>query len=204
MDLLNSFDLTVYHALNHLAGHHPVLDAIMVFFAQYALELYAVLFVVAWFALPKSNSDKRHALMVAGLSGVLALLINFLISHVWFRPRPFVTLAQMHESFTKFIPHSADASFPSDHTSGSYAFASASWGKTSKWVSWAFTSIAIIVMIARVYVGVHWPTDVLASFVVGLVSSKIMWKLSPKIYPLTRIVLRMFRMGNVSNRSVAE
>ncbi len=50
---MNPFDLSVYHFVNHFAGHHHVVDAIMKFIATDALEIYAVLFVVAWFTLPK-------------------------------------------------------------------------------------------------------------------------------------------------------
>lgn len=36
---MKTFDLTVYHFLNNLSGHIPVLDAFMAFIAQYALEI---------------------------------------------------------------------------------------------------------------------------------------------------------------------
>ena len=119
-----SFDLSGYHLINQWAGHILILDKFMSFTAQYALELYALLFVVAWFTLPKPEVNRRHALIVAGFSGILALLINVLVSHVWFRPRPFVSLPK--GSFTQLIPHPINASFPSDHVSGSFAFAAGS------------------------------------------------------------------------------
>ncbi|TCP57881.1 undecaprenyl-diphosphatase [Tumebacillus sp. BK434] len=189
-------DLAVYHFLNQFAGQMPIVDAVMSFFAQYALELYAVLFVIAWFTLPKKEFNKRHALVVAGVAGILALLLNVVISHVWYRPRPFVTLDE--GTYTKLIPHDADASFPSDHTSGSFAFAFGAKGRTQKWVSTSFMIIAVIVMIARVYCGVHYPTDVLASVVVGFVASKVAWKFSPLILPVTRLGCRLFGFERTS------
>lgn len=196
------FDVTVYHWVNGYAGHNPILDAVMSFFAQYALEIYAVLFVVAWFALPRSDSHRRHALIVSVFAGVFALIINFVIAHIWFRPRPFTVLSK--GDFTQLIPHGNDASFPSDHTSGSYAFAAASWGQAPKWVQYSFTIIAVIVMVARVYVGVHWPTDVLAGLVVGTISGRLMWKLSRLIYPVTVIGLRIFRYGEFDRKRSVE
>jgi len=154
---MNTFDLYGYHFLNQWAGHLPMFDKFMSFTAQYALELYALMFVVAWFILPQRESNRRHALVVAFFSGVLALLINVLVSHIWFRPRPFISLSK--GSFTQLIPHSIDASFPSDHVSGSFAFAAGSWKDSEHWVSYSFTILAILVAIARVYTGVHWPTD---------------------------------------------
>lgn len=190
---LNPFDVTLYHLINGLAGHSPVLDTIMIFFAKDALEIYAVLFVVAWFALPKKDIQNRHALIVAGIAGLLALIINVIISHIWFRPRPFTVFQK--GTFTQLIPHSSDASFPSDHTSGSFGFAAGSWGKQQKWISHTFTIIAITVMIARVFVGVHYPTDVIGGLIVGVISGKLMWKFSHLLFPLTSFVAKIFKFG---------
>ncbi|TGE32214.1 phosphatase PAP2 family protein [Desulfosporosinus sp. Sb-LF] len=190
---MNSFDLLGYHALNQWAGHFHSLDLIMSFLAQYALEIYALLFIIALFTLPKPDTDRRHALVIMGLSGILALIINLVISNIWFRPRPFVTLPK--GTFTQLIPHSVDASFPSDHTSGSFGFAAASWNKAHIWVRWSFTLLAILVAIARVYAGVHWPTDILASVLIGFVSSRVIWRINPIFKPLTNLVLRILHYG---------
>lgn len=194
--ILNSFDLFGYHLINRWAGHHPVLDKIMAFFAQYALELYVVLFILAWFTLPKSDSEKRHALVVAGFSGVLALGFNALIGQFFFRPRPFAALPK--GTFTQLIPHSSDTSFPSDHTSGSFGFAAGSWKKGPLWVRWSFTLLAILVAFARIYTGVHWPTDVLAGVVIGIISAKLIWLINPVLKPLTLLGLRVFHYGKFS------
>lgn len=197
---MNPFDLTLYHFINHFAGHHPFVDELMKFIAQNALDIYAVFFIFAWFALPKSEENKRHALVVAFCSGVLALFINLVISHIWFRPRPFTVLHR--GTYTQLIPHSNDASFPSDHTSGSFAFASGTWGRSAKWVRYSFTILAVLTMISRVYVGVHWPTDVIAGLIIGIFSGRIMWRFERFIVPLTRIALRIFHYGRYSKKRV--
>ncbi|MDP4127069.1 MAG: phosphatase PAP2 family protein [Bacillota bacterium] len=190
---MNAFDLNGFHVFNQWAGHMPIVDGLMSFVAQYALELYAVLFLIAWFTLPKPESDRRHALIIMGLSGVLSLCLNVIIGHLWLRPRPFVFLSK--GTFTQLIPHAVDASFPSDHVAGSFGFAAGSWRKANLWVIRSFTSLAVLVAVARVYVGVHWPTDVIAGAFVGLFSAKIMWSINGMFRPLTNVALRIFNYG---------
>ncbi len=199
--LLNPFDTSLYHLINGLAGHISVLATLMIFFANYDLEIYVVLFIIAWFVLPKKDIKHRHALIIAGLSGILALILNVVIANIWFRPRPFTVFPK--GSFTQLVPHSSDASFPSDHASGSFGFAAASWGRNEKWISRTFTTIAILVMIARVYVGVHYPTDVLAGLVIGIIASRIMWRLARFIFPVSVWVAKLFHFGEGQDKNKA-
>ncbi|MCL6516685.1 phosphatase PAP2 family protein [Alicyclobacillus sp.] len=193
---MNAFDKTLFHALNQFAGH-SALDPVMKFFAQYALELYALLFIVAWFTLPRNDEDRRHGLILGVAGGVIALGINLVIGSIWYRPRPFVAMPdQVH----RIIPHSVDASFPSDHVSGGFGFTSGTWGEAPNWVSRSFLVISLITMVARVYVGVHWPTDVLGGVVVGLFSGWIARRLSRPLRVITNIGLRIFRMGRFARR----
>ncbi|WP_100486997.1 undecaprenyl-diphosphatase [Sporolactobacillus pectinivorans] len=188
---MNPFDVTVFHAINNLAGHVSWLDMFFAFVSQYSPEIYALLFIVFWFSLPRSQFEGRHSLILAVFSAILALCINVIISHIWARPRPFVALP--HGTVHQLIPHAPDASFPSDHGSGGTAIASATWGK-NKWINRILTTFTAIMLFSRIYTGVHWPTDILGSIVVGLFSSWIIRKYSRLFYPITKILLRIFHL----------
>lgn len=187
----NPLDTTLYHFINGLSGYNRFIDDIFIFFANDALEIYAVLFVISWFALSKQDLKNRHTLIISGLSGILALLFNVVISHIWFRPRPFTFLNNAHQ----LIPHSSDASFPSDHTSGSFGFAAGLSGHCWKWLRYTFIGVAVLTMFSRVYVGVHYPTDVIGAMIVGTISGKIIKRLSNSILPISTFIVRLFKYG---------
>ncbi|MDA8335466.1 MAG: phosphatase PAP2 family protein [Peptococcaceae bacterium] len=191
---MNPFDVWLFYRINHFAGVWPVLDRVMILFAQYGIFAYAVLMILAWFALPRRDENQRHALVTAALAGLLALAVNWALGLAWFRPRPFVVLPR--HTFTQLIAHAPDNSFPSDHAAGAFAFAAGSWGRTPRWITVTFTVLAVIIAVARVFVGVHWPTDVLAGMVVGILSGRILAWAEPLFRPLTALGLRIFRYGD--------
>ena len=200
---MNPFDDALFHTVNHFARNIGAVDLVMIVLAQYSLEMYALIFFVGWFTPPWSDEDRRHGLVVAFLGGLVAIAINSVIGAVWFRPRPFAALAA--GQFHQLIPHIADASFPSDHVAVGFGFAAGSWRRSRGWVTCSFGAITLLVMIARVYVGVHWPTDVLGGAAVGILSGRVVQFAAPHVRFLTRMVMRLFRMkpdgGNDSSKA---
>ena len=108
-----------------------------------------------------------------GITVLLSLLFDFLIINVTLkglvaRPRPFVVNEAIAPLVGGVSPY---RSFPSGHSGGSFAAMLA----LSKWVPKKIgipsIILAIMVALSRLYVGVHYPTDILGGLVVGLVCS---------------------------------
>ena len=115
-----------------------------------------------------------------GLVILTALIIGALITNVTLKPlvnrtRPWVVI----EGLKVLVDSGAgDPSFPSGHSTAAFAFAGAILFSRvkMKWKSIALV-IAALMGISRLYVGVHYPTDVLAGVAIGLLAGFLAGKI---------------------------
>ena len=116
-----------------------------------------------------------QVLAAMALAFVLAHLGQYLIAS----DRPFVTGLG-----TKWVPHRASHSFPSAHASVSFAFAVATSLVARHWY-WALPALAVAALISwsRVYLGLHFPSDILAGAVLGAVCGWLAWRMAPRVSP---------------------
>jgi undecaprenyl-diphosphatase len=142
--------------------------------------------IIGWL---RGSSILRHALIAATLSGLLGLLINQLIGLVWYHPRPFE--AGIGHTL---VQHVQDSSFPSDHLTLIWSVAfSFLMHKQVRLPGLALALIGLLVAWARIYLGLHFPFDMLGAAVVAWGSSWFI--LSQEHYlisPLVRILLRPY------------
>ena len=89
--------------------------------------------------------------------------VNVFIKNIVARPRPYVEI----EGLFSIIGPQSDFSFPSGHTAASFAFAVAFLMLAPKKVSLPVLALAILISLSRLYVGVHYPTDILGGIVIG-------------------------------------
>ncbi len=138
----------------------------MIFGAEYVIYLTIILLFVLAF---KSSPKEKKALILAVFAIPVAIILIKIIHLFILTPRPFGA-------------YEAGASFPSRHASLMAAFAFSYVISRSKWAIF-FTVLMLWVGVSRVYVGVHYPIDILGGAIVGFlsaISAKIILKFFQK------------------------
>lgn len=158
-----NMELEILHWFESL--HNPVLNYIMYFFTCLgeAGILWILLALGALVLFPKKY---RKTGVTMAFALILSLIMcNFVMKNMFHRIRPFVADTSFENLFHIFDPID-DWSFPSGHTSASFAAAVAMlmWNKKE---GAAALVAAVCISISRLYLTVHYPTDVLASVVLG-------------------------------------
>lgn len=163
---------SLFYYLNNLAGKSACFDSIVIFIAQYL----AYWLVVAFFALVILEKDKKKKfkmLIFSVLSIFLSrIVITEIIRFFYYVPRPFV-----NNDVFQLIFHETSGSFPSGHATFFFALAMAIMFAT-RWRTWGllFFLGAILMGLARVVAGVHWPLDILGGAIIGILSTWIIYQ----------------------------
>ena len=107
----------------------------------------------------------RKVGLTAGISlGLEAILINLTIKKLVGRTRPYI----VNEAIEYITTRPSDNSFPSGHTGCVFAVASVIFFMMPKKVGIPAMIVASLVGISRLYVGVHYPTDIIGGFIIGM------------------------------------
>lgn len=131
----------------------------MVFFAKYLIWI--LVFLSIGFFFTQKKGGQKKLLLLAVISLPLTFIIALLAGHIYYDPRPFVSY-----HFTPLVAHKANNGFPSDHALLSFVVASLLF-VYNKRMGIVVGVIGLLIGIARVYVGIHSPVDILGSFVIS-------------------------------------
>lgn len=171
--MILSLDIYLFRLINGLAGHSKFLDLIGIFLASslaYVLVIAAGIIIL----LNKSWRVRLNNLLFLGLTLLLSTgFFSSIIRFIYNRPRPPLVLEGVTVLINKNL---AEASFPSDHAVFFFALAIAIYFIQEKWFKYFLVS-AILMGIARVFVGVHYPMDILAGAAIGLGSGLLVHKI---------------------------
>lgn len=162
---MESLNFSWFHAINageNLQGY-PL--GLSIFLAKYLVYLVIMGLLGLWLW-----GDKKHrsTLVLALCAVIIAFFINWLIGHIWFHPRPF-----MLNIGNTYLHHAPNSSFPSDHFTGLCTiFLIFLWREhINNLTVLALMLTMLAVGWARIFVGVHFPFDMLGGFVVAGLST---------------------------------
>jgi membrane-associated phospholipid phosphatase len=180
-------DWRLEHSIYDIALHHHWVGSLFHGIEAASIPVMVVLTGLLWF-LARPGGDRKWKLACgsAYLAAAIAYVVNFVIHHVYDRARPYEAHHISHPWSS-----STDASLPSDHTSLSFAIAFAVLMFDG--VAGAiFLVLAVLIGVGRLFIGAHYPGDVLAGVLVGLVAALVVVKLlRPFVLWVVRLVERV-------------
>ncbi len=155
-------DHSIVVFLNQLADSTSSLQGVTVFFAEYFPYLVIMLFAVCAYKEAPLFYRKFLYLGEGLIAGVLARAGVEAIRFVVFRLRPFAEDPTIHALISE-----SSYSFPSGHAGFFFALATVVYTHNKRVGSWFFAS-ALLIGVARVASGVHYPSDIIGGAVLGI------------------------------------
>jgi undecaprenyl-diphosphatase len=157
-------DTSTVHTLNAFLVHHDAIEDPLTAYVG-AAEIIFLALLAGLFLLARGfqRHPARRGAVAAGVSAAVALAIGAVLSALVDRPRPFVADPSAVHLFAR---HAADAGFPSDHATASFAIAVAILLRSRRW-GYVTLAMATVLSVGRVALGFHYPTDVIAGAALG-------------------------------------
>ncbi|MGW0788549.1 phosphatase PAP2 family protein [Streptomyces sp. NPDC002911] len=190
-------DVSLLYDINGLAKAAPTwFDRVMGFVGEFGIMFAMVLVVLwCWWSVRRRGTTEDSVTAVAGLvwaplAAGIALLINIPIRGFVERPRPFFD----HKGLEVLVKGKTDFSFVSDHATMAMAIAVGLFVANRKFGLWAI-ALALLEGLCRVYMGVHYPTDVIGGFALGTAVALLLAPLAMML--LTPLVGAVARTGTV-------
>ncbi|MGY4234709.1 undecaprenyl-diphosphatase [Bradyrhizobium sp. USDA 4449] len=170
-EFINNSDILIFRAINGLCGSNPILDRLASNSDALVGPLFLGMVGLFWFKPYYKTSFEREIIIMILFSVALALILNRGISTlVPFRERPMYSIGANAPTF-RWRPDLENwSSFPSDHATYLFAIAAGFW-RISRVGGALFGVFALLVSTSRVFLGIHFPADILVGALIGIATS---------------------------------
>ncbi|QLQ98554.1 undecaprenyl-diphosphate phosphatase [Providencia alcalifaciens] len=191
--MLEQLNLDLFNLINATPESASGTIALATVIAKRLILIFPLFTVACWFWGAQPNMTRQRAFACkTAYAIVIGLVISWLIGYFAPHDRPFVT-----GGGSNFLDHDSTPSFPSNHGTivFTFVFAFLFWLRT--WVGFVFMIPAIVIAWSRIYLGVHWPLDMVGAFILGAIScglSQLIWVMGGSIIqqPITRLYHLVF------------
>lgn len=155
--------------------HTPLLDKIMLLFTHLGDQGFIwVCLTLVLLLIPKT----RKVGVVLLISLIIDTVVcNILLKNIFMRPRP----CTINPNVSLLVPKPQDYSFPSGHTAASFAIVSVLWLLEQKHLFRISLVIACFIAFSRMYLYVHYPSDIIGGILVGTLCGFLSYIISLKI-----------------------
>ena len=177
-------DFALMHWVNQFVGRWPWFDLAVYHISGSEFVKGITIVTVYWYFLFEHSKDKTEAKDVEARATLLTVLILVVPAMVVaralarllpYRERPFFDPA-LHFQW----PYNVDAdqfirwsSFPSDHAALFSALAMGIFFRSRRAGAAVFAYVVLVTYVPRIYMGYHWPSDILAGFVLGILAAYV-------------------------------
>jgi len=170
-DFLAGLDVSIFRALNDFCGWSPTLDRIVVHLEVLKGSLFMGIVGVLWYWPDKDMPRRREMLLTMILAVALSLVVNRVTSMLLpYRDRPMYSIGANVPTFEWHADLEHWSSFPSDNATYLFAIATGLW-LISRWWGVLFGVFAAFAALARVYLGIHYPSDIVVGALIGIATS---------------------------------
>jgi undecaprenyl-diphosphatase len=181
---MEEFNVAVFLFINQYAGKSSFLDAALIGTAEVMPYIFILIIIYLWFV---GSIERKKSSFNSGLSVLLGMLTSYLVSLFYYHSRPFV-----NNLGTQLVEHAPDSSFPSDHTTFIFSISvMLLFNKSTRFIGIVLCFLSFISGLSRVFVGVHFPLDILGAILVATFSSMVVFKLRHKTNFLLNVLVKI-------------
>jgi undecaprenyl-diphosphatase len=183
---MTALDLAIFHLLNGVFSYNRVIVEVAYFLADYAPTMIISTVAVCFLVEVRRRDYIRLTVLVALLAAGLAASGSILLTEMLYRPYPHTVI----EGTRLLISPDRYSSFPNVTTAWLSAIAITTLRIPNRLLRRFLLTVAILFGVSHLILGGHWPSDILASFLLGGMASKLGLLAANHLSPLTDRCLR--------------
>lgn len=180
-------DESLFKIVNRIAERTGWLQPPVLAYAKYGIALFGLALLAGWWiGRQRSDTTIVAAVVCTVVAAFVALGAAQLLGHMVARARPYDAIAGMKV----LVARTTDFTFPSDHATVAGAVAGGLWFADRRLARLA-VPLALVMAFARVYVGAHYPGDVVAGLVLGVAVAVVVTRVA--VRPVSALLDRLVR-----------